>query len=45
MKSAFSKVIIVGGISHRGDIDSIREVIRQIRVVSDADILLMTGAF
>ena len=38
-------LVIIGGISHRGDIDSIREVIRQIRAESDVDILLMTGAF
>ena len=38
-------LVMIGGISHRGDIDSIRDVIRQIRAVSDADILLMTGAF
>ena len=36
---------IIGGISHRGDIDSVRDVIRQIKAVSDADIMLMTGAF
>jgi hypothetical protein len=38
-------LVMIGGISHRGDIDSIREVIRQIKASSDADILLMTGAF
>ena len=38
-------LVIIGGISHRGDIDSIRDVIRQIKAASDADILLMTGAF
>jgi hypothetical protein len=38
-------LVIIGGISQRGDIDSIREVIRQIRAVSRTDILLMTGAF
>ena len=38
-------LVIIGGISHRGDITSIREVIRQIRGSSQADILLMTGAF
>jgi hypothetical protein len=36
---------MIGGISNRGDIDSIRDVIRQIRAESDTDILLMTGAF
>ncbi|MHC4352762.1 MAG: BNR-4 repeat-containing protein [Planctomycetota bacterium] len=39
------KLVIIGGISHRGDIDSIRDVIGQIRAGSNADILLMTGAF
>ena len=38
-------LVIIGGISQRGDIDSIREVIRRIRAASKADILLMTGAF
>jgi len=38
-------LVMIGGISHRGDIDSIRDVIRRIRAESDADILLMTGAF
>ena len=38
-------LLIIGGISQRGDIDSIREVIRQVRRHSKADILLMTGAF
>ena len=38
-------LVIIGGISQRGDIDSIREVIRQIRSSCRADVLLMTGAF
>jgi hypothetical protein len=38
-------LVMIGGISHRGDIDSIRDVIHQIKASSDADILLMTGAF
>lgn len=38
-------LVIIGGISHRDDIDSIRDVIRQIKAELDADILLMTGAF
>jgi hypothetical protein len=38
-------LVIIGGISQRGDIDSIRDVVGQIRDGSDADILLMTGAF
>ena len=38
-------LVIIGGISQRNDISSIREVIRQIRGASQADVLLMTGAF
>jgi hypothetical protein len=38
-------LVIIGGISQRGDIESIREVIRRIRAASETDILLMTGAF
>ena len=38
-------LVIIGGISHRGDTDSIAEVISQIRSTADPDILLMTGAF
>jgi hypothetical protein len=38
-------LVVIGGISHRGDAASIREVIRQIRGTLEADILLMTGAF
>ena len=38
-------LVVLGGISHRNDVDSIREVVRQIRAGGDADILLMTGAF
>lgn len=38
-------LVIIGGISHRGDVDSIREVARQIKASSNTDILLMTGAF
>ena len=38
-------LVIIGGISQRGDTDSIREVIRQIRAACKADILLMTGPF
>ena len=38
-------LVIIGGISQRGDINSIREVIRQIRAACKADILLMTGPF
>ncbi len=39
------ELVIIGGISQRGDIDSILEVINQIRSGCGADILLMTGAF
>jgi hypothetical protein len=38
-------LVIIGGISNRGDINSIRDVTRQIKAESEADILLMTGAF
>lgn len=38
-------LVMIGGISHRGDINAIRDVIRQIKADSDADIMLMTGAF
>ncbi|MFC1634433.1 SGNH/GDSL hydrolase family protein [Planctomycetota bacterium] len=38
-------LVIIGGISQRGNISSIRNVIRQIRKASETDILLMTGAF
>ncbi|MHC4072168.1 MAG: BNR-4 repeat-containing protein [Planctomycetota bacterium] len=38
-------LVIIGGISHRSDTDSIQEVVRQIRVGPSADILVMTGAF
>jgi len=38
-------LVLIGGISQRDDIDSIREVIRQIRASAQPDILLMTGAF
>lgn len=39
-------LVIIGGISQRDDVDSIREVIRQIRDAGcKAEILLMTGAF
>jgi alpha-L-fucosidase len=38
-------LVVIGGISQRDDVDSIREVIRQIREGAQPDILLMTGAF
>jgi len=39
------ELVIIGGISHRGDIGSIRDVVGQIRAGCDADVLLITGAF
>ncbi len=38
-------LVIIGGISHRDDVESIRDVIRQIREATQPDLLLMTGAF
>ena len=38
-------LVMIGGISQRGDIDSIRQVIRQIRAAARPDIMLMTGPF
>ncbi|HEV7279624.1 MAG TPA: hypothetical protein VGN57_05375 [Pirellulaceae bacterium] len=38
-------LVLIGGISHRDDADAIRDVMRQIRSSTDADILLMTGPF
>lgn len=38
-------LVIIGGISHRGDIEAICDVIGQIRGSAKPDILLMTGAF
>jgi Ca2+-binding RTX toxin-like protein len=38
-------LVIIGGISQRGDIGAITNAIRQIRLSSAADILLMTGPF
>ena len=38
-------LLIIGGISHRDDTESIRDVVRQVRAGSQSDILLMTGAF
>jgi alpha-L-fucosidase len=39
------ELVVIGGISQRDDVDSIRSVIRQIREKSQTDILLITGAF
>lgn len=38
-------LLIIGGISHRDDVDSIRDVVRQVRAAGPCDVLLMTGAF
>ena len=38
-------LLMIGGISQRQDIDSIREVIRQVRAKQSPEILLMTPAF
>jgi lysophospholipase L1-like esterase len=38
-------LLVIGGISHKDDTDSIRDVVRQVRAGSKCDILLMTGAF
>jgi hypothetical protein len=38
-------LVIIGGISQRNDVESIRAVIRQIREEIRPDLLLMTGAF
>lgn len=38
-------LVVIGGISQRGDLASIRNVVGQIRDEADPDILLMTGAF
>jgi hypothetical protein len=38
-------LVIIGGIGHRDDVASIRDVIRQIHEASQSDLLLMTGAF
>ena len=38
-------LLIIGGISHRDDIGSIRSVILQVRAARRCDVLLMTGAF
>ena len=39
-------LLMIGGISQRNDVDSIREVIRQVRAAQpDVEVLVMTGAF
>ena len=39
------ELVIIGGISQKDDVPSIKEAIRQIREKSQTDILLMTGSF
>jgi lysophospholipase L1-like esterase len=38
-------LVIIGGISQRGDLEAIRTVIHQVRAQSPAEILLMSGIF
>lgn len=38
-------LLIIGGISQNGDVDAIRDVIRQARALHPCDVLLLTGAF
>jgi lysophospholipase L1-like esterase len=38
-------LLMIGGISQRNDVDSIREVIRQVRLKQQPEILLLTPAF
>jgi hypothetical protein len=38
-------LLMIGGISQRNDVDSIREVIRQVRAKQQPEIMLMTPAF
>lgn len=38
-------LVVIGGISHRDNVEAVRDVMRQIRSKTDADILLMTGPF
>jgi hypothetical protein len=38
-------LLMIGGISQRDDVDSIREVIRQVRAAQPVEVLLMSGAF
>lgn len=38
-------LVLIGGISHHEDIEAIRDVVRQVRAGSKAEILLMTGPF
>lgn len=38
-------LVVIGGISQRGDMDAVEAVVNQIRSASSADILLMSGPF
>ncbi|MEW6356514.1 MAG: SGNH/GDSL hydrolase family protein [Planctomycetota bacterium] len=38
-------LLMIGGISQRNDVESIGEVIRQVRAAQDMEIMVMTGAF
>ncbi len=38
-------LVLIGGISHRDDVEAIRDVIRQIRAGSKCDVLLVTPVF
>ncbi|MCY3020398.1 MAG: SGNH/GDSL hydrolase family protein [Planctomycetota bacterium] len=38
-------LLLIGGISQRGDIEAIRSVIKQVRAAANPEIMLMTGAF
>lgn len=37
-------LLVIGGISHRGNVEAIRSVVRQVRAASPAEILLLTSA-
>ncbi len=37
-------LLVIGGISHKEDVEAIREVIKQVRAGSDCEILVMSGA-
>jgi lysophospholipase L1-like esterase len=38
-------LLMIGGISQKGNIEAIREVIKQVRATMNPEIMLMTGAF
>jgi len=37
-------LLVIGGISHRGDVEAVRDVVRKVRAGSDCEILVMSGA-